>query len=61
MVVHFKKDNVFFPQLKKQFPAMNLKIPAKRIFGDNFDPGILQFLDFSCILQGKFCHLVHIR
>uniref|UniRef100_A0A8C2JLR1 Serine/threonine-protein kinase Sgk1 n=1 Tax=Cyprinus carpio TaxID=7962 RepID=A0A8C2JLR1_CYPCA len=27
--------------LKKQFPALNLKIPAKRIFGDNFDPGIL--------------------
>lgn len=26
-------------QLKKQFPAMALKIPAKRIFGDNFDPG----------------------
>uniref|UniRef100_A0A2K5PR42 non-specific serine/threonine protein kinase n=1 Tax=Cebus imitator TaxID=2715852 RepID=A0A2K5PR42_CEBIM len=25
--------------LKKQFPAMALKIPAKRIFGDNFDPG----------------------
>ncbi|KAF2982003.1 hypothetical protein EK904_011957 [Melospiza melodia maxima] len=24
--------------LKKQFPTMNLKIPAKRIFGDNFDP-----------------------
>lgn len=36
-----------FPQLKKQFPTLNLKIPAKRIFGDNFDPGILQFLDFS--------------
>lgn len=31
--------NVF--QLKKQFPTMNLKIPAKRIFGDNFDPGKL--------------------
>ncbi|NXU51050.1 SGK3 kinase, partial [Turnix velox] len=27
--------------LKKQFPTMNLKIPAKRIFGDNFDPGKL--------------------
>lgn len=26
-------------QLRKQFPTMNLKIPAKRIFGDNFDPG----------------------
>uniref|UniRef100_A0A671T877 Serine/threonine-protein kinase Sgk1 n=1 Tax=Sinocyclocheilus anshuiensis TaxID=1608454 RepID=A0A671T877_9TELE len=24
--------------LKKQFPVLNLKIPAKRIFGDNFDP-----------------------
>ncbi|KAM9307852.1 serine/threonine-protein kinase Sgk3 [Gastrophryne carolinensis] len=28
--------------LKKQFPAMNLKIPAKRIFGDNFDPEFIQ-------------------
>ncbi|XP_014395272.1 PREDICTED: serine/threonine-protein kinase Sgk3 [Myotis brandtii] len=27
--------------LKKQFPTMALKIPAKRIFGDNFDPGLL--------------------
>ncbi len=26
-------------QLRKQFPSMNLKIPAKRIFGDNFEPG----------------------
>uniref|UniRef100_A0A8D3AXC3 Serine/threonine-protein kinase Sgk1 n=1 Tax=Scophthalmus maximus TaxID=52904 RepID=A0A8D3AXC3_SCOMX len=25
--------------LRKLFPSMNLKIPAKRIFGDNFDPG----------------------
>uniref|UniRef100_A0A8C5AI46 Serum/glucocorticoid regulated kinase family member 3 n=1 Tax=Gadus morhua TaxID=8049 RepID=A0A8C5AI46_GADMO len=25
--------------LRKQFPSMNLKIPPKRIFGDNFDPG----------------------
>uniref|UniRef100_A0A8C7F5X2 Serine/threonine-protein kinase Sgk1 n=1 Tax=Oncorhynchus kisutch TaxID=8019 RepID=A0A8C7F5X2_ONCKI len=25
--------------LRKQFPSLNLKIPAKRIFGDNFDPG----------------------
>lgn len=32
---------VFCFQLKKQFPTMNLKIPAKRIFGDNFDPGKL--------------------
>lgn len=32
---------VFFllMQLRKQFPSMNLKIPAKRIFGDNFEPG----------------------
>uniref|UniRef100_A0A8C1UUM1 Serine/threonine-protein kinase Sgk1 n=1 Tax=Cyprinus carpio TaxID=7962 RepID=A0A8C1UUM1_CYPCA len=26
--------------LKKQFPTLNLKIPAKRIFGDNFDPAV---------------------
>lgn len=34
-------------QLRKQFSSMNLKIPAKRIFGDNFDPG-------------KCSHLAHI-
>ncbi|KAF6727302.1 Serine/threonine-protein kinase Sgk3 [Oryzias melastigma] len=28
--------------LRKQFPSMNLKIPAKRIFGDNFDPEFIQ-------------------
>ncbi|XP_069813612.1 serine/threonine-protein kinase Sgk3 isoform X2 [Dendropsophus ebraccatus] len=28
--------------LRKQFPAINLKIPAKRIFGDNFDPDFIQ-------------------
>ncbi|XP_045416521.1 serine/threonine-protein kinase Sgk3 isoform X2 [Lemur catta] len=28
--------------LKKQFPAMALKIPAKRIFGDNFDPDFIK-------------------
>ncbi|KAG9478873.1 hypothetical protein GDO78_012503 [Eleutherodactylus coqui] len=28
--------------LKKQFPTINLKIPAKRIFGDNFDPEFIQ-------------------
>ncbi|KAM4029006.1 serine/threonine-protein kinase Sgk3 isoform 2-T3 [Anomaloglossus baeobatrachus] len=28
--------------LRKQFPAINLKIPAKRIFGDNFDPEFIQ-------------------
>uniref|UniRef100_A0A8C1WPZ4 Serum/glucocorticoid regulated kinase family member 3 n=1 Tax=Cyprinus carpio TaxID=7962 RepID=A0A8C1WPZ4_CYPCA len=28
--------------LKKQFPALNLKIPAKRIFGDNFDPEFIK-------------------
>ncbi|KAG7272303.1 hypothetical protein CRUP_014188 [Coryphaenoides rupestris] len=28
--------------LKKQFPSMNLKIPAKRIFGDNFDPEFIK-------------------
>ncbi|RXM27150.1 Serine/threonine-protein kinase Sgk3 [Acipenser ruthenus] len=26
--------------LKKQFPNINLKLPAKRIFGDNFDPAL---------------------
>lgn len=28
-----------YDQLRKQFPSVNLKIPAKRIFGDNFEPG----------------------
>uniref|UniRef100_A0A8B9R7Z9 Serine/threonine-protein kinase Sgk1 n=1 Tax=Astyanax mexicanus TaxID=7994 RepID=A0A8B9R7Z9_ASTMX len=28
--------------LKKQYPALNLKIPAKRIFGDNFDPEFIK-------------------
>lgn len=28
--------------LRKQFPSMNLKIPAKRIFGDNFDPEFIR-------------------
>ncbi|XP_069477236.1 serine/threonine-protein kinase Sgk3 [Ambystoma mexicanum] len=28
--------------LRKQFPNTNLKIPPKRIFGDNFDPDFLQ-------------------
>uniref|UniRef100_A0A1A7XCS0 Serine/threonine-protein kinase Sgk1 n=1 Tax=Iconisemion striatum TaxID=60296 RepID=A0A1A7XCS0_9TELE len=28
--------------LRKQFPSMNLKIPPKRIFGDNFDPEFLK-------------------
>ncbi|XP_023611220.1 serine/threonine-protein kinase Sgk3 isoform X11 [Myotis lucifugus] len=28
--------------LKKQFPTMALKIPAKRIFGDNFDPDFIK-------------------
>uniref|UniRef100_A0A673IIK5 Serine/threonine-protein kinase Sgk3-like n=1 Tax=Sinocyclocheilus rhinocerous TaxID=307959 RepID=A0A673IIK5_9TELE len=37
--------------LKKLFPALNLKIPAKRIFGDNFDPGILQPLTCECSFQ----------
>lgn len=34
------KNLLLLLQLKKQYPALNLKIPAKRIFGDNFDPGI---------------------
>ncbi|KAJ8336933.1 hypothetical protein SKAU_G00381530 [Synaphobranchus kaupii] len=28
--------------LRKQFPSMSLKIPAKRIFGDNFDPEFIK-------------------
>lgn len=28
--------------LRKLFPSMNLKIPAKRIFGDNFDPEFIK-------------------
>ncbi|XP_068093563.1 serine/threonine-protein kinase Sgk3 [Hyperolius riggenbachi] len=28
--------------VRKQFPTINLKIPAKRIFGDNFDPEFIQ-------------------
>uniref|UniRef100_A0A6J0VB33 Serine/threonine-protein kinase Sgk3 isoform X3 n=1 Tax=Pogona vitticeps TaxID=103695 RepID=A0A6J0VB33_9SAUR len=28
--------------LRKQFPTMNLRIPAKRIFGDNFDPDFIK-------------------
>ncbi|XP_075440041.1 serine/threonine-protein kinase Sgk3 isoform X2 [Ascaphus truei] len=28
--------------LRKQYPNVNLKIPAKRIFGDNFDPDFIQ-------------------
>ncbi|XP_057590242.1 serine/threonine-protein kinase Sgk3 isoform X4 [Hippopotamus amphibius kiboko] len=32
--------------LRKQFPAMALKIPAKRIFGDNFDPVLSLLTDF---------------
>uniref|UniRef100_A0AAX7U1I9 Serum/glucocorticoid regulated kinase family member 3 n=1 Tax=Astatotilapia calliptera TaxID=8154 RepID=A0AAX7U1I9_ASTCA len=31
-----------FNTLRKQFPSMNLKIPAKRIFGDNFDPEFIK-------------------
>ncbi|MFT7809193.1 serine/threonine-protein kinase Sgk3 [Arapaima gigas] len=36
--------------LRKQFPALNLKIPAKRIFGDNFDPGM--YFKCSILLFG---------
>lgn len=45
---------VFCFQLKKQFPTMNLKIPAKRIFGDNFDPGKL----LSCY---SFCQFLYMN
>ncbi|KTG01679.1 hypothetical protein cypCar_00037742 [Cyprinus carpio] len=31
-----------YTHLKKQFPTLNLKIPAKRIFGDNFDPEFIK-------------------
>lgn len=37
--LNLKQRKCFLMQLKKQFPTLNLKIPAKRIFGDNFDPG----------------------
>lgn len=41
LLYRWKCLNAYFHllQLRKQFPSMNLKIPAKRIFGDNFDPG----------------------
>lgn len=45
---------MFCLQLKKQFPTMNLKIPAKRIFGDNFDPGKLP----SCY---SFCQFLYMK
>ncbi|XP_064444330.1 serine/threonine-protein kinase Sgk3 isoform X4 [Mirounga angustirostris] len=37
--------------LKKQFPAMALKIPAKRIFGDNFDPVQMSEHSFKWTVQ----------
>ncbi|XP_060056658.1 serine/threonine-protein kinase Sgk3 isoform X3 [Erinaceus europaeus] len=37
--------------LKKQFPAMALKIPAKRIFGDNFDPVLMSEHSFKWTVQ----------
>lgn len=45
---------MFCFQLKKQFPTMNLKIPAKRIFGDNFDPG----MSSSCY---SFCQFLYVK
>uniref|UniRef100_A0A673X0F7 Serine/threonine-protein kinase Sgk1 n=1 Tax=Salmo trutta TaxID=8032 RepID=A0A673X0F7_SALTR len=37
--------------LRKQFPSLNLKIPAKRIFGDNFDPVRPKTCDHSAPLS----------
>ncbi|XP_061028143.1 serine/threonine-protein kinase Sgk3 isoform X4 [Eubalaena glacialis] len=37
--------------LRKQFPAMALKIPAKRIFGDNFDPVQMSEHSFEWTVQ----------
>ncbi|XP_053800302.1 serine/threonine-protein kinase Sgk3 isoform X2 [Vidua chalybeata] len=54
--------------LKKQFPTMNLKIPAKRIFGDNFDPdfikqrraGLNEFIQ-NLVRQPELCNHPDVR
>uniref|UniRef100_A0ACB8FE14 Serine/threonine-protein kinase Sgk3 n=1 Tax=Sphaerodactylus townsendi TaxID=933632 RepID=A0ACB8FE14_9SAUR len=54
--------------LKKQFPTMNLKIPAKRIFGDNFDPdfikqrraGLNEFIQ-NLVRQPELCNHSDVR
>ncbi|XP_037748427.1 serine/threonine-protein kinase Sgk3 isoform X4 [Chelonia mydas] len=55
-------------KLKKQFPTMNLKIPAKRIFGDNFDPdfikqrraGLNEFIQ-NLVRQPELCNHPDVR
>ena len=33
-------SSIFFPlQLKKLYPDLHLKLPGKRLLGNNFDPG----------------------
>ncbi|XP_053414926.1 uncharacterized protein LOC128563566 [Nycticebus coucang] len=44
-------DERSIQKLKKQFPAMALKIPAKRIFGDNFDPVQMSEHSFQWTVQ----------
>ncbi|XP_015679896.1 serine/threonine-protein kinase Sgk3 isoform X1 [Protobothrops mucrosquamatus] len=54
--------------LRKQFPTMNLKIPAKRIFGDNFDPdfikqrraGLNEFIQ-NLVRQSELCNHPDVR
>ncbi|XP_061456474.1 serine/threonine-protein kinase Sgk3 isoform X2 [Rhineura floridana] len=54
--------------LRKQFPTMNLKIPAKRIFGDNFDPdfikqrraGLNEFIQ-NLVRQPELCNHPDVR
>nr|XP_056710801.1 serine/threonine-protein kinase Sgk3 isoform X2 [Euleptes europaea] len=54
--------------LRKQFPTMNLKIPAKRIFGDNFDPdfikqrraGLNEFIQ-NLVRQPELCNHSDVR
>lgn len=54
--------------LKKQFPALNLKIPAKRIFGDNFDPefikhrraGLHEFIQ-KIVCNPQLCHHLDVK
>lgn len=54
--------------LKKQFPALNLKIPAKRIFGDNFDPefikhrraGLHEFIQ-KIVSNPQLCHHLDVK
>ncbi|KAK1332063.1 hypothetical protein QTO34_007748 [Cnephaeus nilssonii] len=45
--------------LKKQFPTMALKIPAKRIFGDNFDPVQMSERSFKWTVRNT--SLIHLK